>query len=128
MYVETDFLLALAKESDWLKPEAEAALADHDVETSILAYAEFLLVVDDYEIDRVRAVANLLKLVPVRSETHEQAILKAVKYQEEYGMTAFDALHAGMTETRETPVLSSEQDYDDLDVDRVPLEPDEADS
>lgn len=125
MYVETDFLLALAKNSDWLKEEAEAALDEHDdIATSILSYAEFLFLVEDYDIDRVRAVSNLLNVVPVRPESHEQAVLKAVQYQDEYGMSNFDAFHAGMVETWGTPVLGSEQDYDELDIERLPLEPD----
>ncbi|MFP8954627.1 PIN domain-containing protein (plasmid) [Natrialbaceae archaeon A-arb3/5] len=124
MYVETDFLLALAKDSEWLKAEAEAALEEHDdISTSILAYAELLYLVEDYEIDRVRAVSNLLSLVPVQPERHEQAILKAVQYQEEYGMTNFDSLHAGMVDTWRTPVLGSEQAYDQLEIERHPLEP-----
>ena len=43
MYVETDFLFALAKPDYWLQPEAEAALEREDVHTSLLAYAEFLV-------------------------------------------------------------------------------------
>jgi hypothetical protein len=67
VYVETDFLIALAKDSDWLKENAEDALQDEDtdVSTSILAYAEFLLLTEKYGIDRVRAVSNLLEMVPV---------------------------------------------------------------
>lgn len=124
IYVETDFLLALAKETDWLRDEAETALEDHDVATSVLSYAELLLIADDFDFDRVRAVANLIELVPVVPEEHAQAVLKAAKYQEEDGMTAFDALHVGMAETWDSPILSSEQDYDALDIDRYPLEPD----
>lgn len=123
-YVETDFLLALAKESDWLKEEAETALEEREVATSVLAYAEFLLIAEKYDIDRVQAVSNLLELVPVLPKEHSQAVLKAVQYQDEHGMTNFDALHAGMIDTWNTPVLGSEQDYDELNIDRIPLEPD----
>jgi len=126
MYVETDFLLALAKESDWLKGEAEKALKEYEeIETSILAYAELLYLVEDYDIDRTRAISNLLNLVPVRPQSHEQAILKAVQHQDEYGMTNFDSLHAGIIDTWNEPVLGSEQDYDYLDIERIPLEPEE---
>jgi len=123
MYVETDFLLALLKDSDWLQAEAKAALDEHEVETSILAYAELFHLLDDYDVDRVRAISNLVELVPVRPEEHSQTVLKAVKYQYEHGMTNFDSLHAGMVDTRETPVLGSERDYDDLEIERIPLEP-----
>jgi len=124
VYVETDFLIALGKDSDWLKENAEGVLRDEDIEvsTSILAYAEFLLLAEKYDIDRARAVSNLLELVPVLPEEHSQAVLKAAKYQEEHGMTTFDSLHAGLAETRGARILSSEQDYDALDIERVRLE------
>lgn len=124
MYVETDFLLALAKQSDWLKGNAEDALEDHDVTTSIVAYTELLLLAEDYDIDRVRAVADLLDIVPVVPEEHQQAVLKAVTYQDEHGMTTFDAIHAGLAETRGERILGTDQAYDELEIDRVPLEPD----
>jgi predicted nucleic acid-binding protein len=38
-------------------------------------------------------------------------------------MTPFDAFHAATAETRGTDVLSSENDYDGIEVERVPLEP-----
>jgi hypothetical protein len=40
-------------------------------------------------------------------------------------MTPFDAFHAATAETRRLDVLSSERDYDDIEVSRVPLEPDD---
>ena len=57
MYVETDFLTALLKDEDWLRESAIRALEDRDdIYTSILAYAEVLVLFYDreqseYEID-----------------------------------------------------------------------------
>ena len=39
-------------------------------------------------------------------------------------MTTFDSLHAGLAETRNARILSSEGDYDVLDIERVRLEGD----
>jgi len=122
IYVETDFLLALAKDSDWLQQSAEEALDEYDVETSAFSYLELLLARERYEFDYVPLVANLLELVPVRDEEERQIVLKAVNYYDE-GMTAFDAFHAATAETRTLDVLSSERDYEDIEVERVPLEP-----
>ncbi|WP_339106423.1 PIN domain-containing protein [Haloterrigena salinisoli] len=122
VYVETDFLLALAKDSDWLQQSAEEALDEYDVETSSFSYLELLLARERYEFDYVPLVANLLELVPVRDEEERQIVLKAVNYYDE-GMTAFDAFHAATAETRTLNVLSSEKDYEDIEVERVPLEP-----
>ena len=122
VYVETDFLLALAKDSDWLQSSAEDALGEHEVETSAFSYLELVLARERYEFDYVPLVANLLELVPVRDEQEKQAVLKTVNYYDE-GMTAFDAFHAATTETRGMDILSSETGYDDIEVARVPLEP-----
>ncbi|RQG89340.1 PIN domain-containing protein [Natrarchaeobius chitinivorans] len=129
MYVETDFLFALAKRDDWLQDEAKAALEREDVHTSILAYAEFLVRTYDrgegFETDAPRLVVNLLELVPVRPQAHEDALLAAATYLEEYEMTPFDALHAGIAASQNERILSSDLSYDDLDVTRVPLEPED---
>ncbi|WP_231182943.1 PIN domain-containing protein [Haladaptatus sp. DYF46] len=122
VYVETDFLLALAKDSGWLQGSAEEALAEYEVETSAFSYLELVLARERHEFDYVPLIANLLELVPVRDEEEKQVVLKAVNYYDE-GMTPFDAFHAATTETRGIDVLSSEKDYDDIEVARVPLEP-----
>ena len=124
VYVETDFLLALAKDTDWLQESAEDALDEHEVETSAFSYLELVLARERYEFDYVPLVANLLELVPVRDEEEKQVVLKAVNYYEE-GMTPFDAFHAATAETRRLDVLSSEKDYENIEVSRVPLEPTE---
>ena len=122
VYVETDFLLALAKDSDWLQGPAEDALETYEVETSAFSYLELVLARERYEFDYVPLVANLLELVPVRDEEEKQVVLKAVNYYEER-MTPFDAFHAATVETRSMDVLSSEKDYENIEVARIPLEP-----
>jgi predicted nucleic acid-binding protein len=126
VYVETDFLIALLKDDDWLQDAALAALDDEDVHTSILAYAEVLVLFYDrgrgeYDVDAPRAVTNLLELVPVEPQRHEEAVLAAAAFLDEHDMTPFDALHAGLAATTDRAVLSSETDYDDTGVDRVSL-------
>lgn len=131
MYVETDFLVALVNDDDWLHDSAVAALDAHDdIHTSILAYAELLVLFYDrdeaaYEIDAPRAISNLLDLVPIVPETHEQSVLAAAAFLEEYHVTPFDALHAGIVATQNERVLSTEEDYDTLGLNRVSLRPDE---
>ena len=130
MYVETDFLTALVKDDDWLREPALRALEEReDVHTSLLAYAEVLVLFYDreaaaYEIDAPRAIANLLELVPIVPKEHEDAVLAAASFLDEYKLTPFDALHAGIAATGEGSVLSSETDYDEVGLDRIPLEPD----
>lgn len=131
MYVESDFLVALAKESDWLQSAALGALDEHDhLHTSILSYAELLVLFYDreaaaYEIDVPRAITNLLELVPIRPGEHEEPVLAAAAFLEEHDVTPFDALHAGMISTGDGRVLSSERVYDTVGLDRTPLTPEE---
>ena len=128
MYVEADFLTALVKDDDWLREPALRALEDRDdVHTSILAYAEVLVLFYDreqaeYEIDAPRAITNLLELAPIRPERHEDAVLAAATFLDEYDMTPFDALRAGIAATEEGAVLSSDGEYDAVGLDRLPLE------
>lgn len=122
VYVETGFLLALTSDSDWLRDGAEWALDEYEVETSASSYLELVLVRERYEFDLVPLVANLIELVPVGDEAEKQVVLKAVSYYED-GMTPFDAFHAATAETRALDVLSSERDYDGIEMDRLSLDP-----
>jgi len=49
MYIESDFLFALAKPSDWVKTDAEATLKEYGVRTSLTTYNEFLVYFYDSE-------------------------------------------------------------------------------
>lgn len=122
VFVETDFLLAIAKDDDWLQERSEDVLDEREVVTSPFAYLELLIVLERHQFDYVRLFANLLDVVPVGSEDEQQIVLKAVAYFED-GMTPFDAFHAATAETRGLPILSSDKAYDDVDPERLPLEP-----
>jgi predicted nucleic acid-binding protein len=122
VYAETDLLVALAKPDDWLGEAAERALEEYEVETSLLAYVELLLVSDRYEFDRTRAVADLLDLVPLPDPADQQLVLRAATYQDEHGATTFDAFHAAIAESRDEAVLGSDGIYDDIGLERIALE------
>ena len=130
MYVENDFLMALVKQEDWLQEPAHRALEEYDdIHTSIATYSEFLILAYDqdtgeYQIDVGRALADLVEQIPVRPEIHEQAVLTAAVLADDHGFTPFDAIHGGIAIATGQPVLTSERDYDNIGVDRVPLESD----
>lgn len=121
-FVETDFLIALTKDDDWLQERAEAVLAEQEIVTSSISYLELLIVLERHQFDYVRLFANLLDIVPVGAEQEHQIVLKAVTYFED-GMTPFDAFHAATAETRGLPICSSDKAHEDADPDRLPLEP-----
>jgi len=124
MYVESDFLFALTKPSDWLKADAEAALEEYDVHTSLTAYNEFLVYFYDpeaaeYTLPVTELIPNLLELVPVCPEADEAALLTATAFIDESGLTPTDAVHAGIAHTRGEPILSTNTAYDAVGVERV---------
>ena len=127
IYVETDVLIALAKNTDWLKQRAEDAVDndDFELETSAYAYLEFLMLGERYGFDQGRVAIALLSMVPIQPDSDQELVLKAIEYQSEHEMTAFDAFHAAIAETRGLPVLGSDKVYDELEIERLPLEPDE---
>ncbi|XGI84061.1 PIN domain-containing protein [Halorutilales archaeon Cl-col2-1] len=124
VYVETDFLIALVKDDDWLQERAEEALEERDVVTSPFSYLELLIIRERHEYDYVRLFSNLLEVVPAGSDDENQAVLKAIDYYEK-GMTPFDAFHAAIAENRGLGLLSSDKAYEDVDPERLPLEPDD---
>jgi predicted nucleic acid-binding protein len=128
VYVETDFLVSLLKDEDWLQESAIETLAERSVHTSILAYAEVLVLFYDREqasdsIDTPRAITNLLEVVPVVPEAHADAVLAAAAFLDEYDMTPFDALHAGVVTTGDGEICSTDGIFDEIGLDREPLEP-----
>lgn len=122
VFVESDFLIALTKDDDWLQERAKEVLAEREIVTSPISYLELLIVLERHQFDYVRLFANLLDLVPVGDEHEQQIILKAVTYFDS-GMTPFDAFHAATAETRRLPICSSDKAYEDVDPARLPLEP-----
>jgi len=122
VFIEADFLLALARDDDWPQTRAEEVLEAWDVVTSPFAYLELLMVLERYQFDYVRLFANLLDVVPVGDDRERQTVLKTVNYVED-GMTPFDAVHAATAETRGPVILSSDGAYGAVDPERTPLEP-----
>jgi len=127
MFVESDFLFALAKEDDWLQADAKAALEAEKVHTSIVTYAEFLQYFYDpeggeYLVPAGDLIPNLLELVPVNPPKHEEALLAAAAFIDEHGLTPHDAVHSGIAHVDGETVLSTEQDYDLVGIDRVALD------
>jgi predicted nucleic acid-binding protein len=123
VFVETDFLLAIATDDDCRQEGAEAVLDEREVVTSPFAYLELLIVLERQQFDYVRLFANLLDIVPVSNEEEQQVVLKAVTYFDD-GMTPFDSFHAATAETRGLSILSSDKAYGDVDAERLSLEPD----
>ena len=107
MYAETDFLLALIKDEDWLGEAAEAVYRKHRSElwTSQFTLIELMLVAYREERDTERVVANAAALVDVRGDV--DTVVAAATYVEDHGFTPFDALH--LVESDGDTIVSSDE-------------------
>ncbi|RDZ63938.1 hypothetical protein C5B90_12575 [Haloferax sp. Atlit-12N] len=110
MYAETDFLLALIKDEDWLGDAAEAVYRDHRDElwTSQFTLIELLMVAYREERDTERVVTNAAALLEVRSDV--DTVVTAATYVEDHGFTPFDALH--LVESDGDTIVSSDETYE----------------
>ena len=109
MYAETDFLLALIKDEDWLGEAAETVYRTHHDElwTSQLTLIELLLVAYREDRDTERVVTNAATLVEVRGDV--ETVVAAATYVEDHGFTPFDALH--LVESEGDTIVSSDNSY-----------------
>ena len=112
MYAETDFLLALVKDEDWLEEAAEMVYRKHRDElwTSQFTLIELLLVAYREQRDTERVVANAASLVEVRGDV--ETVVAAATYVEDHGFTPFDALH--LVESNGDTIISSDDTYEDV--------------
>ena len=110
MYVETDFLLALIKEENWLGERAQAVYRDHRDElwTSQFTLVELLMVAYRENRNTERVVTNASKLLEVRGDV--DTVVAAATYVEDHGFTPFDALH--LVESDGDTILSSDATYE----------------
>jgi len=110
MYAETDFLLALIKDEDWLGEAAETVYRTHREElwTSQFTLIELLLVAYREDRDTERVVTNAATLVDVRGDVN--TVVSAATYVEDHGFTPFDALH--LVESGGETIVSSDDAYE----------------
>ncbi|AXR77588.1 PIN domain-containing protein [Natrarchaeobaculum sulfurireducens] len=112
MYAESDFLLALIKDDDWLGEAAESVYREHRDElwTSQFTLIELLLVAYREDRDTERVVSNAATLIEVRGDA--ETVVTAATYVEDHGFTPFDALH--LVESNGDTIVSSDDAYADV--------------
>ena len=95
IYADTDFFLALMKESDWLQTSAKRLLQVHKDKlwTSPVTLIELLLVSAEFSIDPERLMADALELTHIQGG-EVKPILITAHYIKSKGVGVFDSLHA----------------------------------
>jgi len=110
MYAETDFLLALIKDEDWLGDAAESVYREHGDElwTSQFTLIELFMVAYREGRNTERVVTNAADLVDVRGDVN--TVVAAATYVDAHGFTPFDALH--LVESDGDTIVSSDETYE----------------
>ena len=109
-YAETDFLLALIKDDDWLQPAAERVYRDRSDElwTSRVTLIELMLVAYREGWNVLRVVTAARSLVEVRGDTED--VLAAASYVADDEFTPLDALQ--LVSSGDDPIVTSESSYE----------------
>ncbi|HLD97170.1 MAG TPA: PIN domain-containing protein [Candidatus Nanoarchaeia archaeon] len=121
MFADTDFLLALLKESDWLKRNAESILEKHkgSINTSVSVMIELAIVCKRLRLNVVDTFASVFELVEINEEMYKLCLNAAI-YIEKDMLNVFDAFHAAYCGNE--AIISSDSAYDKLGLERIKLE------
>jgi len=123
IYADTDFFLALLKESDWLKEPAERLLRQYAgrISVSPAVLIEIMLLARRDKVDPEQMVEDILSLATLKGG-NPVVFLEAVKHMKEHNAGALDSLHAAFCEPGDE-LISSDRVFDRLGMKRIRLEP-----
>lgn len=121
MLADTDFILALIKDSDWLKQKALNILKEHKgkIHTSLSVMMELALICKRLNIDVLGTFANVFEIINVTPETYD-VCMRAALYMKKYGLNVFDSFHAA--HCVDGKIISSDSAYEKVGLERVKLE------
>lgn len=121
MFADTDFILALVKDTDWLKENAIKILNDNKskIKTSISVMIEVALICKKFKLNTMNTFAHVFEIINVDEETYS-VCMRASLYIEKYNLNVFDAFHAAFC--GENKIISSDDVYESVGIERVKLE------
>ena len=121
IYADTDFFLALLKDSDWLKTPALKLLDEHrgKLWTSPATMIELLLLAAEFNLDPHRLLVDALSLAELKGGEAD-VFLAAAAYMQEHQSGVFDSLHAAYCGTG-SKIISSDRVFDKLGLERIGL-------
>ncbi|GEM_PF-1703431 len=121
MFADTDFILALLKESDWLKSRADQILEENrgKIKTSISVVIEVALMCKKFKLNTLNIFTQMFEFIEVDEETYS-ASLQASFYIEKYGLNVFDAFNAAFCGIDK--IISSDSVYGPIGLERIKLE------
>jgi len=120
-YADTDFILAIIKEDDWLQSNAKQILDENrgEIVTSAITFLETVLVLEKSGIDEVAPIFEDILGFVEPLEVDDQTLLQAAFYIRD-GANPFDAFHIAIAGNKK--IISSDKEFDKLGVERLKLE------
>ena len=113
-YADTDFFIAILKNSDWLKEGAEKILKTFKIETSETTYIELMLIAKKYNLDYREIIKDVMEICNENNGVY----LLASEYIKN-GMNVFDAFHAAHCNGE---IISSDHIYDKFNIKRIKMD------
>lgn len=119
-YADTDFILAIIKEDDWLGSNAYKLLKEHEGEivTSIITVLETIVVLKRSGIKNTPAIIEDILEIADPMYVDEDKLFQAAFYMKD-GANPFDAFHAALS--NEHTIISSDSIYEELNKKRIQL-------
>lgn len=119
VYADTDFFVALVKEDDWLQERAEKLLEKYrsDIKTSLPTFIELFYLSEEYDWDRDQAAAHIMEIA--ETDFDESVVFQASEYIDQ-GLNVLDAFQAASSTGS---IISSDRDFDSIELERIELEP-----
>ncbi len=124
MYAETDFVLALVKESDWLKANAEKIyeIYKKEIWSSQLTLQELMMYSYKNKIDPIAVIENVASIIDIKNvPITNEFLIAAGHVMNRYKATPFDAMHA-IIARQDGTIISSDPTYDRIGIKRIRLE------
>jgi predicted nucleic acid-binding protein len=121
MFADTDFILALLKDSDWLKENAIKIHKNNKgkINTSVSVMIEVALLCRKFKLNTMDTFVNTFEIVNVDDETYS-VCTRAALYIEKYNLNVFDAFNASFC--GDEKIISSDSIYESVGIERVKLE------
>jgi len=112
IYADTDFFLAILKESDWLQSDAQKMYANYkgQLYTSYVTLIELALICKKKQLDPAILIPAVFDLVLVEGISLEQSMYAVYCMQGEK-MGVFDSFHAALSGEE---IISSDKAFDKI--------------
>lgn len=117
MYLDTDVILALIKDDDWLASSVDVDVLDGPVTSTATAMEVQYAMQDEWPRERLVAAATAIvgagvELVPLTGEDVEAAGTLRERYVR---LGVFDAVHLGTAWNRDLPIVSTDTLYPSIE-------------